>query len=68
MEILVGDILRMKKTHPCGSDRMIVLRSGADFRLKCASCGHEFMTPRSKCEKKIKEIIRDNPENKEQGN
>lgn len=68
MEILVGDILRMKKTHPCGSDKMIVLRSGADFRLKCAGCGHEFMTPRSKCEKKIKEIIRDNPENKEQGN
>lgn len=68
MEILVGDILRMKKKHPCGSDRMHVLRSGADFRLRCEGCGHEFMTPRSKCEKKIKEVIRANPENKKQGN
>lgn len=63
MEILVGDILRMKKTHPCGSDKMKVLRSGADFRLRCEGCGHEFMTPRSKCEKKIKEIIRNTSDN-----
>lgn len=57
MDIKVGDMLRMKKPHPCGSDMMKVLRIGADFKLKCEGCGHEFMTPRSKCEKKIKKVI-----------
>ena len=49
MDIQVGDILRMKKEHPCGSKEMLVLRIGADFKLKCTGCGREFMTPRSKC-------------------
>ena len=59
MDIKVGDMLQMKKAHPCGSDKMLVLRTGADFKLKCNGCGREFMTPRSKCEKKIKKIITD---------
>ena len=59
MDIKVGDMLQMKKSHPCGSDKMLVLRTGADFKLKCDGCGREFMTPRSKCEKKIKKIITD---------
>lgn len=58
MDIQVGDILRMKKEHPCASKEMLVLRIGADFKLKCTGCGREFMTPRSKCEKKIKSVIR----------
>lgn len=57
MNVNVGDILEMKKPHPCGSNRMVVLRVGADFRLKCEKCGHDFMVPRSKCEKKIKKIV-----------
>lgn len=57
MDIKEGDILLMKKPHPCGSDMMLVLRAGADFKLKCKGCGREVMTPRSKCEKKIKKII-----------
>lgn len=63
MDINVGDILEMKKPHPCGSNRMIVLRVGADFRLRCEKCGHDFMVARSKCEKKVKKVIR-----KEEGN
>lgn len=58
MDIQVGDILKMKKEHPCGSKEMLVLRIGADFKLRCNGCGHEFMTPRSKCEKKIRSVIR----------
>lgn len=54
MNINTGDILTMKKKHPCGSEEMVVLRVGADFRLKCGGCGHEFMVPRLKCEKNIK--------------
>ncbi|MBQ8410380.1 MAG: DUF951 domain-containing protein, partial [Ruminiclostridium sp.] len=52
------DVLNMKKSHPCGSVTMKVLRVGADFKLKCEGCGHEFIVPRSKCEKKIKKVIK----------
>lgn len=58
MDIRTGDILLMKKAHPCGSMRMVVMRSGMDFKLKCEGCGHEIMTTRAKCEKKIKSVIR----------
>ena len=48
MDIQVGDILTMKKEHPCGSREWQVLRTGADFRLRCCGCGREVMGPRSK--------------------
>ncbi len=56
MNINPKDILTMKKQHPCGSKRMLVLRSGMDFKLRCEGCGHEFMVPRNKIEKNIKSI------------
>lgn len=62
MDIQVGDILRLKKSHPCGSREWEVLRIGADFRLKCMGCGHQIMTPRRRTEKNVKEIIRKNAE------
>ena len=60
MDVQVGDILEMKKPHPCGSRRFLVLRSGMDFKIRCTTCGHEVMLPRLKCEKNIKKIIREN--------
>lgn len=59
MDVKIGDILLMKKNHPCGSARFIVLRSGMDFKLRCEKCGHEVEVPRSKAEKNIKQIIRE---------
>ena len=59
MDIKVGDILLMKKEHPCGEKRWSVLRTGADLRLKCGGCGHEIMLPRFKIEKNIRQVIRD---------
>ena len=56
MEIKVGDVLKLKKPHPCGSYEWEVLRVGADFRLKCTGCAHQIMTPRKQVEKNIKEI------------
>ena len=56
MDVRLGDILIMKKAHPCGSRQWTVLRTGMDFRLKCLGCGHEVLTPRAKAEKNIKEI------------
>lgn len=56
MDICKGDMLTMKKSHPCGSNKMRVLRSGMDFKLKCEGCGREFMIVRSKAEKNIKSV------------
>ena len=57
MNVNVGDILVMKKNHPCGCNRFLVLRSGMDFKLRCESCGHEVMVARSKAEKNTRQII-----------
>ena len=59
MDVKIGDILLMKKNHPCGSARFVVLRFGMDFKLRCEKCGHEVEVPRSKAEKNIKQIIRE---------
>lgn len=57
MIIAVGDILIMRKAHPCGNNRFLVLRVGMDFKLKCQNCGREFIIPRIKAEKNIKQIL-----------
>lgn len=62
MDVRVGDILVMKKKHPCGGDKFAVLRIGADFRIRCIQCGHEVMLERVKVEKNIKKIIREDSE------
>ena len=56
MIIEVGNIIRLKKQHPCGSKEWEVLRVGADFRLKCLGCEHQVMMPRTTIEKNVKEI------------
>ena len=58
MAIHVGDVLELKKEHPCGSRRWLVLRVGMDFKLRCEGCGHELMLPRSKAVKSIKRVLR----------
>lgn len=58
MNVQIGDILEMKKPHPCGNKSFLVLRSGMDFKIKCQGCGHEIMIPRVKAEKSIKKIVR----------
>jgi len=58
IEFNIGDIVRLKKKHPCGSFTWEVLRVGADFRLKCTGCSHQVMMPRSLVEKNLKEIIK----------
>ncbi len=56
MEVQVGDIVKLKKKHPCGFYEWEVLRIGADFRLKCLGCGHQIMIARKLVEKNTKEI------------
>lgn len=50
----LGDIVRLKKKHPCGSFNWEILRVGMDFRLKCQGCGHLILIPRTKFEKMVK--------------
>ena len=52
----VGDIVRLKKGHPCGENEREILRVGADFRLKCLGCGHQIMVARKLVEKNTKEL------------
>ncbi len=58
MDVRLNDILLMKKPHPCGERRWLVLRTGMDFRLRCIGCGREVLLPRGKAEKNIREILR----------
>lgn len=58
MDIQTGDIVTLKKQHPCGSKDWEVLRTGMDFRLKCMGCGHQVMLPRKQVEKSIRHITR----------
>lgn len=66
MDIRLGDILQMKKAHPCGEKRWLVLRTGADFRLRCLGCGHEIMVARFKAEKNIRQVV--HPESSTESN
>lgn len=56
MELHVGEIVKLKKQHPCGSSEWELLRVGMDFRLKCLGCGHQVMLPRKQVEKNIKAV------------
>lgn len=57
MDIKVGDIVEMKKTHPCGGKNFEILRIGMDFKIRCCECNREVMLPRTKAEKNIKKIL-----------
>ena len=58
VEVEVGDIVRLKKNHPCGSFEWKFLMVGIDFRLKFLACGHQVMIPRKKVEKSINKLER----------
>lgn len=57
MEFNVGQIIKMKKPHPCGANEWEILRVGMDFRLKCKGCDHQIMVPRKLVEKNFKGFI-----------
>ncbi len=53
----VGDIVKMRKAHPCGSALWQVTRTGMDFGMKCQGCGHFVLLPRVKFERMVKEVV-----------
>lgn len=54
----VGDVVKMRKSHPCGNDIWEVMRIGVDFRIKCLKCGRVLLLPRHKFEKSVKAVER----------
>ena len=56
----LGDIVQLKKDHPCGSKEWEIIRLGADIKIKCCGCGRLVMLPRVKFEKDVKKIIKQN--------
>lgn len=55
-EYEVGDVVKLKKQHPCGCFEWEILRVGADFRLKCMGCGHQIMIARKLVEKNTRQL------------
>ncbi len=59
IKINVGDVLELKKAHPCGSKLFKALRVGSDVRIVCQGCGRDMTLDRIKLEKAIKRIVSD---------
>ena len=57
MDIRLGDVVRLRKPHPCGSDTWRVVRLGADIGLRCQGCDHRVLLPRSATERRIKGFV-----------
>jgi hypothetical protein len=62
LEFRVGDVVRLRKAHPCGGFEWSVLRIGADIGLKCQTCGRRQMLPRRELERRLKSIVQRGPE------
>lgn len=62
MDVRVGDVLEMKKPHPCGCRQFLVTRSGMDFKIQCQKCGRLVEAPRLRVERNIRRILRDGAE------
>ncbi len=58
LELKRGDILRLKKTHPCGNDRWEVVRLGADIGIRCQKCARQVMVPRPYLERRVREVTK----------
>lgn len=57
MNYEVGDVVRTRKSHPCGSDTWVVIRTGADIKIKCRGCGRIVMLDRAQFDKRLKAIL-----------
>ncbi len=58
IEIRLGDVVRLRKPHPCGSYEWNVVRLGADIGMVCAKCGRRVLLPRREFEKRIKTFVK----------
>ncbi|HKV46249.1 MAG TPA: DUF951 domain-containing protein [bacterium] len=61
LKLYLGDVVRTRKTHPCGSDQWEIVRLGADIGIRCLGCARRVLMPRPKLERRIKEFVRRGP-------
>lgn len=67
LKLSVGDIVEMKKAHPCGSKEFKIMRVGSDIRAVCTGCGRDLTLERTKFEKSVKKIYSSESEDKSIG-
>lgn len=53
----LGDVVQMKKPHPCGTNAWRIIRMGMDIRMKCTGCQHSVLLPRSRFERRMKKVL-----------
>ncbi len=61
----LGQVVRMKKAHPCGANVWKIIRLGADIRIQCLKCNRSVMIPRARFEKRVKKILSEEEINRE---
>ena len=61
-ELMLGDLVQMRKTHPCGSDQWTLIRVGADIKIRCSGCGRVVMMDRETFLKRRKKLLSQGPE------
>ena len=57
VDLRLGDVLRLRKPHPCGNHDFVVVRLGADIGLRCVVCGRRILLPRSLLERRITDFV-----------
>ncbi len=57
MLLTLGDVVQMKKKHPCGSDKWVIIRTGADIKIRCQGCERIVMLDRPEFEKRVRKIV-----------
>lgn len=58
MDIHIGDVIRLRKKHPCGGDEWEAVKLGVDIRIQCLKCGRQVMLERSTLEHRIKTVVK----------
>jgi len=61
LKLYLGDVVRTRKTHPCGGDQWEIVRLGADIGIRCLRCGRRVLIARPKLERRIREFVRRGP-------
>lgn len=61
LDVFIGDVVRLRKPHPCGSHEWTVVRLGADIGLRCQGCAHRVLLPRRDLQKRLKAFVSRGP-------
>jgi hypothetical protein len=61
LAVNIGDVVRLRKPHPCGGYEWRIVRVGADIGLRCLTCNHRVLLPRSEFERRVKAVVSSAP-------